>query len=156
MIYKAQGVGRASGPGSVLDHSLRETSNLQRSGDWRVERILHFVDAQDGKFGWDLNQLCKQLELGISASHAAKLFNRHTGIGIREYIKQRRLTLAAQQIQSTTDSVKRIALELGYRTPNDLRRQFKKQFCLTPTEFRQQTARQLSPHQLSPQMFLQM
>ena len=135
MIDEALRFYRASGLSSTLDR-LREMPNLRRSVDWRVERILHFIDTQGGKLGWDLNQLCAQLELGISGSHAAKLFSRHTGIGIREYAKKQRLTLAAQHLRSTTDSVKQIALELGYRTPNDLRRQFKKLFYLNPTEFR--------------------
>ena len=115
---------------------MGEPTGPKRPIDWRIERILRFVDMHDGKLGWDLNELCVHLQLGITGPHAAKLFSRQTGIGIREYAKQRRLMLAAQQLQGTTDSVKQIALELGYRTPNDLRRQFKKRFCLNPTEFR--------------------
>jgi AraC-like DNA-binding protein len=104
--------------------------------DWRIDRILQFINRHDGRLGWDLNDLCLHLELGITGQHAAKLFIQQIGIGIREYTKERRLAFAAQQLRVTTDSVKRIALELGYRTPNDLRRQFKKRFSLNPTEFR--------------------
>jgi len=121
---------------SVLNGPTREVPNPMQSPDWRVEGLLRFIDSQGGKLGWDLTQLCDRLELGISGPHAAKLFSRHTGIGIREYAKERRLGLAAQQLRCTTDSIKQIALELGYRNPNDLRRQFKKRFCLNPTEFR--------------------
>jgi methylphosphotriester-DNA--protein-cysteine methyltransferase len=135
MFYEA-GVRRASGFNSALNRGLCETPQLRQPPDWRVERILRFVNTQDGKLGWGLNHLCAQLDLGISASHAAKLFSRHIGIGIREYAKQQRLKLAARQLQNTTHSVKHIALELGYRTPNDLRRQFAKLFCLSPTQFR--------------------
>jgi len=136
MGYKAPQVRHATSPSSDLNGGLDKAPACKRPADWRVEQILHFVNTQDGKLGWDLSELCAQLELGITGSHAAKLFSRHTGTGIREYAKERRLTLAAQQLRSTTDSVKQIALELGYRTPNDLRRQFKKRFCLNPTEFR--------------------
>jgi AraC-like DNA-binding protein len=136
MGYKALQIYHATSLSSDLNGGLDKAPASKRSADWRVERILHFVNTQDGKLGWGLSELCVQLELGITGSHAAKLFSRHTGTGIREYAKERRLTLAAQQLRSTTDSVKQIALELGYRTPNDLRRQFKKRFCLNPTEFR--------------------
>jgi AraC-like DNA-binding protein len=136
MGYKAPQVRHATSPSSDLNGGLDKAPSSKRPADWRVEQILHFVNTQDGKLGWDLSELCAQLDLGITGSHAAKLFSRHTGTGIREYAKERRLTLAAQQLRSTTDSVKQIALELGYRTPNDLRRQFKKRFCLNPTEFR--------------------
>lgn len=121
---------------SAVAARLGESTRPKRPIDWRVDRILQFVDTHDGKLGWDLNDLCLHLELGITGPHAAKLFSRQTGIGIREYAKERRLALAAQQLRGTTDSVKQIALELGYRTPNDLRRQFKRRFSLNPTEFR--------------------
>jgi AraC-like DNA-binding protein len=136
MGYKARQMCHATNLSSDRNGGPDKAPASKRLADWRVERILHFVNTQDGKLGWDLSALCVHLELGISGSHAAKLFSRHTGTGIREYAKERRLTLAAQQLRSTTDSVKQIALELGYRTPNDLRRQFKKRFCLNPTEFR--------------------
>src|SRR5579864_1933229 len=121
MGYKAPHMRRATNLSSGLNGDLDKAPASKRPADWRVERILHFVNTQDGRLGWDLSELCVQLELGITGSHAAKLFSRHTGKGIREYAKERRLKLAALQLRSTTDSVKQIALELGYRTPNDLR-----------------------------------
>ena len=136
MTYEQPRLHRGTGIRSLIDRALREMPSPRPPTDWRVEGILRFIDEQSGKLGWDLNDVCAQLELGISGTHAAKLFTRHTGIGIREYAKQARLTLAAQQLQTTTGSVKRIALELGYRNPNDFCRQFKKLFSLNPTEFR--------------------
>ena len=136
MTYEQPRVYRGTGIRSLIDRALREMPNPRPPADWRVECILRFIDAQGGKLGWDLNHVCVELELGISGTHAAKLFTRHTGIGIREYAKQARLTLAAQQLRMTTGSVKQIALELCYRNPNDFCRQFKKMFSLNPTEFR--------------------
>ena len=136
MTYEQPRVYRGTGIRSLIDRALREMPNPRPPADWRVEGILQFVDAQGGKLGWDLNDVCTRLALGISGTHAAKLFTRHTGMGIREYTKQVRLTLAAQRLRTTTGSVKQIALELGYRNPNDFCRQFKKLFSLNPTEFR--------------------
>ena len=136
MTYEQPRVYRGTGIRSLLDRALREMPNPKPPADWRVEGILQFVDAQGGKLGWDLNDVCTRLALGISGTHAAKLFTRHTGMGIREYAKQVRLTLAAQRLRTTTESVKQIALELGYHNPNDFCRQFKKLFSLNPTEFR--------------------
>jgi AraC-like DNA-binding protein len=136
VTYEQPRLHRGTGIRSLIDRALREMPNPRPPTDWRVEGILRFIDAQSGKLGWDLNDVCAQLELGISGTHAAKLFTRHTGMGIREYAKQVRLTLAAQRLRMTTGSVKQIAFELGYRNPNDLCRQFKKLFSLNPTEFR--------------------
>lgn len=136
MAYEAPCLYHTGSITAVLDRRLHQTAEPPSPVDWRIQRILRFVEKEDGKLGWNLDNLCGLLQLGISGSHAAKLFVRHTGIGIREYAKQRRLRVAAEQLRSTTDSVKTIALGLGYRTPNDLQRQFKKLFALNPTEFR--------------------
>jgi len=136
MTYEAPRVHDTSSITAVLDRRLHQTAQLPAPVDWRIQRIVRFIEEQDGKLGWNLDNLCALLQLGISGSHAAKLFVRHVGIGIREYAKQRRLRVAAEQLRRTTDSVKTIALSLGYRTPNDLQRQFKRLFALNPTEFR--------------------
>lgn len=136
MTYEQPRLHRGTGIRFLIDRALREMPSPRSPTDWRVDGILRFIDEQSGKLGWDLNDVCTQLELGISGTHAAKLFTRHTGMGIREYAKQVRLTLAAQRLRMTTGSVKEIAFELGYRNPNDFCRQFKKLFSLNPTEFR--------------------
>jgi AraC-like DNA-binding protein len=136
MTYEQPRLHRGTEIRSLIDRALRDMPSPRPPADWRVEGILRFIDEQSGKLGWDLNHVCAELELGISGTHAAKLFARHTGMGIREYAKQVRLTLAAQQLRTTTGSVKQIALELNYRNPNDFCRQFKKLFSLNPTEFR--------------------
>jgi len=104
--------------------------------DWRVSRLRQSIDERDGQLGLNLSELCRQLDLGITASHVSRLFHRVTGIGIREYMKQKRLQSAAIKLQTTTLSIKEIAADLGYRTPADFFRQFKKGFHVTPTAFR--------------------
>src|SRR5262249_11024602 len=56
-----------------------------RSLDWRVRRILLFIDSENGKTGQDMAEICRILDLGISADYAMKLFKKETGIGFREY-----------------------------------------------------------------------
>ena len=104
--------------------------------DWRVSRLRQSIDERDGQLGHSLSELCRQLDLGITASHVSRLFRRATGIGIREYMKQKRLQSAAIKLQTTTLSIKEIAADLGYRTPADFFRQFKRAFHVTPTVFR--------------------
>jgi AraC-like DNA-binding protein len=136
MIHKAVPGYHSGAQETNGNHRMGDAVYLKGCEDWRVARLVEFLNIQDGRLGWDLDRVAEQLELGITGSHAAKLFNRHIGIGVREYAKQRRLTLAARQLRTTTESVKRIALDLGYRTPNDLRRQFRRMFQQSPTEFR--------------------
>ena len=49
------------------------------SKDRRIAKLLHFIDGQDGKVGWDLDHVCRELQLNISGPYAAQLFKRCTG-----------------------------------------------------------------------------
>ncbi len=108
------------------------------SVDWRIRKILLFIDSEDGKIGPDMTDICRQLDLGISADYATKLFKRETGIGFREYGARKRLMKAASQLADTNLSIKVIATDLGYNIPQAFSRRFKFQYQLRPTEYRRQ------------------
>ncbi len=123
-------------PTSVTAQQVFAVHEMGCAIDWRVRKLQEFIDGNDGKTGWDLRAVCQHLQLGISSGHAAKIFKRLTGIGLREYAKRRRLKTAADRLKCTPGPVKEIAADLGYRSPRDLARRFKQVFQLTPTEFR--------------------
>ncbi len=106
------------------------------SMDWRVQRLKDFIDGQDGKMGWVLRQVCQQLDLGITPGYAGKLFAHYMDVGLREYAMQQRFGKAAERLKSTSCSIKEIAADLGYHSPRDLSRGFKKAFHLSPIEYR--------------------
>jgi AraC-like DNA-binding protein len=119
-------------------HPLTPISRIETPGppDWRVRRIVLFIDAEDGKVGPDMADICEKLDLGISAEYAVKLFKKHTGIGFRDYAAHRRLWKAANQLAETSLSIKVIAADLGYNSPQDFSRRFKFQYQVKPTEYR--------------------
>ncbi len=106
--------------------------------DWRVRRILLFLDSEDGKIGPAMAEICRKLELGISADYATKLFKKDTRVGFREYGARKRLMKAASQLAETNLSIKVIAADLGYNIPQAFSRRFKFQYQLKPTEYRRQ------------------
>lgn len=108
--------------------------------DWRVQQLIHYVDNHIGSVEKKLAHACQELKLGISAPHAARLFKRYTGLGIREYAKTKRLLIAAERLTATDLPVKVIATEFGYRRPVDFARRFKAQYHLSPTQFRKRSA----------------
>ncbi len=110
------------------------------SEDRRIAKLLHFIDGQDGKVGWDLDHVCRELQLNISGPYAAQLFKRCTGLGVREYAKKKRLLLAAKRLEIPDLPVKVIAAEFGYRSVAHFSRRFKEQFFLSPSEFRKRRA----------------
>ncbi len=104
--------------------------------DWRIKRLKEFIDTNNGRTGWNFDDICKQLNLGISGRYAGRLFERAMKIGLREYAMRQRLWKAADKLRNTTCSSKEIAGDLGYRSPRDLARGFKKMFHLSPSEYR--------------------
>jgi AraC-like DNA-binding protein len=112
--------------------------------DWRVAKLLQSIDRNTGTVDWKLEQVCRELELDISPAYAARLFKSHTGWGVREFAKKKRLTKAVEQLIVTNLPVKAIAAELGYRNSFDFTRSFEKQYCLTPTKFRKTNRLRLS------------
>jgi AraC-like DNA-binding protein len=114
------------------------TIHVRESVDWRIKKILLFIDSEDGKIGSDMADICRQLNLGISADYATKLFRKETGIGFREYGAHKRLMKAAVQLAETNLSIKVIAADLGYNIPQTFSRRFKFQYQVKPTEYRRQ------------------
>jgi AraC-like DNA-binding protein len=134
MIYKSPTI-RCMGR-LFLPREFQDVWSVGPSTDWRAECLQRFLDSQDGKIGLNLDTVVRSLNLEISAIHAARLFKRETGIGVRQYCRRRRLVMAAFMLGASDQSIKQIAAELGYRDVRDFARAFKASFCKSPTEFR--------------------
>lgn len=73
---------------------------------------------------------------GYSRSHISAAFKEDTGRTISSYIAQKRCEKAGELLSSTSLSVQDIALRVGYPDNNYFIKVFKKQFGMTPTDFR--------------------
>lgn len=72
-----------------------------------------------------------------SSFHFQRMFSLLCGYTLGDYIRMRRLTLAALDICSTTKKIIDIALKYGYDTPESFSRAFLRFHGITPTEARQ-------------------
>ena len=73
---------------------------------------------------------------GFSPNHLSRKFREAAGIGTHEYLIQIRLQHAALALASTEDSITQIALRCGFSDSNYFKDVFKKNFGLTPREYR--------------------
>ena len=59
-----------------------------------------------------------------------------TDISVADYIRRRRLTLAAQELCNSSEKIIDVALRYGYETPEAFTKAFRKQHGITPSEAR--------------------
>ncbi|WP_124727598.1 AraC family transcriptional regulator [Staphylospora marina] len=72
----------------------------------------------------------------LSPFHFQRAFSLLTGMTVGEYIRRRRLTLAAEELCRTDAKVIDIALKYGYDTPEAFAKAFRRQHGITPSEAR--------------------
>lgn len=68
-----------------------------------------------------------------SANHFQRMFSYITGISLSEYIRRRRLTLAALELQNSDIKIIDLAVKYNYDSPDSFTRAFQKIHGITPT-----------------------
>ncbi|MFW5981084.1 MAG: helix-turn-helix domain-containing protein [bacterium] len=73
---------------------------------------------------------------GFSNSHFRVLFKEATGQTLARYIRRRKLSHAALKLTHSDDNIIDIALSTGFNSHDSFTRAFRREFKLTPVEFR--------------------
>ena len=73
---------------------------------------------------------------GLSPTYFSKKFKQVTGIGFKEYLNYIRLKNAAAALYSTDSTITSIALEYGFSDSNYFKDLFKKEYGVSPREYR--------------------
>lgn len=89
---------------------------------------------------FDLSLSTLSLKFHFNPSYFCLLFKTHTGTTIHQFIMQTRLRAASQRLRLTSDKVYIIAQQVGYKDVKYFIRLFKKEFGLSPEEFRHLSA----------------
>jgi len=105
--------------------------------DWlkRMNRALDYIE----------DQLCDEIDkeqlayiAGCSEFHFQRVFSYVADVSLGEYIRRRKLTRAAFDVQSTSIKIVDLALKYGYESPESFTRAFQKQHGTTPTSARKE------------------
>lgn len=75
--------------------------------------------------------------VGLNAVYFGRVFKRETGLRPMDWLNQRRLQLACQQLASTRKTVSAIAESCGFASPFYFSRVFRKHFGQSPMQYRQ-------------------
>lgn len=97
--------------------------SIQRAIDYMEQHLLEEVTIE---------QIAKQAN--SSAFHFQRTFSILTDISVGEYIRRRRLTLAAQELSRTNSKIIDLAYKYGYDTPESFSKAFRRQHGIAPSE----------------------
>lgn len=75
---------------------------------------------------------------GASRFHLSRVFSYVTGLTLKRYIRDRRLSLAAQRLAVSGCPVTQVALEYGYASHEGFTRAFRERFAVTPEQISRQ------------------
>lgn len=89
-----------------------------------------------------------------SPFHFQRLFHMLTNVTLAEYVRRRKLTLAAQELAGSSASVLAIALKYGYETPESFSKAFRRLHGIPPSAARKPGAVLKAYPQLSFQVSL--
>ncbi|SEN54764.1 AraC family transcriptional regulator [Lihuaxuella thermophila] len=117
--------------------------SLQRAINYIEEHLLEDIRIED---------ISKQANMSVY--HFQRVFSILTDISVGEYIRRRRLTLAAQELSRTNGKIIDIAYKYGYDTPEAFSKAFRRQHGLTPSEARKHMGKLKSYNRLMIQVSL--
>ncbi|MGK9220344.1 AraC family transcriptional regulator [Microbacterium barkeri] len=122
----------------VTDFCDAVRRHRQRGYPPLVRRVTDEVDLHLSRYP-SATDLAKRL--GVSTSTLARRFKEATGTTLAGYVAQRRAERAARLLATTTQSVRDIAMFVGYDDANYFVKVFRAEYGMTPTAYRDAHAR---------------
>ncbi|MEH7491517.1 AraC family transcriptional regulator [Neobacillus niacini] len=117
--------------------------SLQTAIDYMEDHLLDDITIED---------IAKQAS--VSEFHFQRIFSVLTDITVGDYLRRRRLTLAAQELSTTESKIIDVALKYGYDTPESFSKAFRRQHGITPSQARNYTGKLISYNRLTIQVNL--
>jgi len=107
-----------------------------------VRRIQEFIDTH---YSEECTLDVLAVNISQSASHLSRLFKRHTGRNIVEYVNVMRVARAKQLLATGRFTVKQVSLKVGYADPGYFARVFRRLEGVSPSFFRNRVAVSTTP-----------
>jgi len=105
----------------------------ERVSDYRLVRVLEYIEAHLSE-RLDLRVLAK--EAGISPFHFAVLFTKAVGATPHRHVRHLRMQVSKAMLRDTDKTVLDVALSCGFGSASHFAAAFRRQFSLSPTEYR--------------------
>ncbi len=114
---------------SVIELLTKDRENAKTI----AQLVQKYIDENYDK-GITLSDISEKFS--ISYTYLSKLLHEHLGMSFVEYVTSLRMRLAVQLLKDPKLSIKEISIETGYDNPFNFSRAFKKQFRVSPSQYR--------------------
>jgi len=106
--------------------------------DRRVQKVILLIE-EDIRKKLTLEEMAQTVNL--SPSYLYHLFKSETGVSPHRYLKMLRMKRAKELLETTFMSIKQIVAVTGTNDGSHFVRDFKKQYTITPTQYRRAHSR---------------
>ncbi|MCB0676490.1 MAG: response regulator [Saprospiraceae bacterium] len=120
-------------PGGSTPRDIPDPSSVD---DHFVEAVRTVVEAHLDDFDFTVEELCREVTLSHSQLH--RKLSALTGLSANKFIRYIRLNKAKELLCRPELTVTAVAFDTGFNDPSYFGRIFKKEFGLTPMEWREQ------------------
>ena len=100
----------------------------------KVEEARRFIDQHISDETFTCRDLARNM--GISDVHFRRLFLKMFGQTPAQYLTSSRLTFAKEKLMDTDEPIRKIAQDAGFGNQNYFSRVFRREYGMTPTDYR--------------------
>lgn len=130
----------------LIRHSSELSAPLSPREQVDAVRIRAMLEYIEDHFQSDLTIKDIARSVAISDSVCLRCFHQMLGTTPMQYVKQLRLAKAAEQLISTSQSVREIALRFGFNDVSYFAKAFREKYRQTPRAYRQARQAEKAPH----------
>ncbi len=122
----------------VTFHKLMEhfKGYIQDQRDKRQQPVIRSLKYIDKNYAKLITLEIIAEIVGLSPAYFSKLFKTEVGKGFAEYLIDLRIEKSKKMLAETTDSIKTVALKVGYMDDKYFSKLFKKKLGIKPTDYR--------------------
>ncbi|WP_243056713.1 AraC family transcriptional regulator [Nocardioides sp. SR21] len=103
-----------------------------------ISDLTRLVDLVEERLTGDLEVAALARELGSTEDHLRRMFSAISGMPLSEYVRRRRMTVAASDLVATDDDLLTVAIRYGYGSTEAFGRAFRSVHGASPSDVRRE------------------